>query len=170
MRAFDFCAAGRIGRTVAALKHTRCGQDLCAVADRGNRFACREEMPDHLDNARVHAQIFRGAAAGNDERVVVCRIDFGEGRVQRKIMARFLRIGLMAFEVMNRGRDRVAGVFVRTYRIDLMADGQKRLERHHDFIVFAKITANHQNAFRRHVVSSQSLDKWRILHHRRSIP
>ena len=50
-------------------------------------------------------------------------------------------VGLIAFEVMNRGANFVSGFFVRTNSIDMDANRQQSLKWNHDFVVFDEITS-----------------------------
>ena len=60
-------------------------------------------------------------------------------------MAALFGIGLVTFEIVDAGCNRVAGLFARADRIDLMAHGQQGLKRHHGFIVFGEIAGDHQD-------------------------
>ena len=44
----------------------------------------------------------------------------------------------------------LAGLLARTDRIHRVADRQKRLERHHRFVVFGEVTGDHQDFLRAH--------------------
>ncbi len=65
-------------------------------------------------------------------------------------MARLFGIGLVALEVVNGCRNGIACLFAGAYSMDLMANGEKRLERNHCFVIFAEIAADHENLFAGH--------------------
>ncbi len=93
----------------------------------------------------IEAQVFRGAAAGDDQGVVVGRLDVGEGGVEGEVVARLFAVGLVALEVVHGGLDLLAGLLAGADRVHGMADHEQGLERHHGFVVFGEITGNHQD-------------------------
>ncbi len=108
-------------------------------------------MADHVEHVLVEAQIFRRPAARNDQGVVFFRLDVGEGRVEREIVAALLAISLLALEIVNRCGDGLPGRLARADGVDAMADRGKRLERDHDLIVLAEIADDHQDVLGAHV-------------------
>ena len=78
-------------------------QDLHAMADREDRLAGLMEMADHVLHALVGADIFRAPAAGCIDRVIFLDSYFREGLVDVGIVAELFRIGLVAFEIVQRG-------------------------------------------------------------------
>ncbi|SOZ60216.1 conserved hypothetical protein [Cupriavidus taiwanensis] len=142
-----FRRAGRVGGAGLAFEHARGRQQLGAVAHRGNRLAGLREMPHDLKHARVQAQVFGGAAAGDDQRVVAGRVDLGKGGIEGEVVAALLAVGLVALEIVDRGGARVARPLVGTHGIDGVADHLQRLERHHGFVVFGVVAHQHQNLF-----------------------
>jgi len=149
----DLRRAGRIGRDGAAADDVGGGEDLGAVADRGDRLGGRGELLDQGDDAGVEAQIFGRATAGDDEGVVAGG-GGREGGVDREVVAALLRIGLLALEVVDRGGDAVARVLAGADGVDAVADGAEDLERHHRLVVFDEVADQHQDLLG-HVVSSQ---------------
>src|SRR4051812_39517742 len=99
------------------------------MADGGNRFSGIEEVPDRFDDVGIEAQIFRRAAAGDDEGIVIFGPYAVESGVQREVMAAFFGIGLVAFEIMNGGGYRLAGFLAGADSVDRVAAGEQRLER-----------------------------------------
>ena len=75
------------------------------MADRRDRLLRRGEMPDGLDHIRVQPDVLRRSAAGNDQRVVILGLDVGKGGVEREVVARFLAVGLIPLEIVNRRAD-----------------------------------------------------------------
>ena len=65
----------------------------------------RREMPHDLKHPGMEANVFGRAATRDDDGIVVFRLNVLEGCVEGKIMSPFLRIGLVAFEIVNRGAD-----------------------------------------------------------------
>jgi hypothetical protein len=59
----------------------------------------------------------------------------------------FLAVGLVAFEVMDRGAHGLAGGLVRAHGVHGVTDHLQGLERHHHFVVFDVIADQHQNFF-----------------------
>ena len=106
-------------------------------------------MADDLDHAAVQPQIFGSPAAGDDESVVLLRLDFGErgssGNYGRAFRCRFGTV-----EIVDRGGDRVARFFVGANGIDLMADHQQHLKRDHHFVVFHEVSDEHEDFFDGH--------------------
>src|SRR5204863_2057229 len=98
-----------------------------------------------FEDARIQANVFRRAAAGDDKGVVVFGPDLVEGSVESEIVAALLGVGLIAFEIVNGGGDEVAGFLTGTDGIDDMADHQKRLEGDHNFVVFNVVADDHEN-------------------------
>ena len=109
---FDFRPTGWVGRAGPPFQHAGAGENLRAVANHGDRLVLREEVFDDFEHTRIKAQVFRRPAAGNDQRVVARRIDVDEAGVEREIVPALLRIGLLALEIMDRGRDAVACLLV----------------------------------------------------------
>ncbi len=88
------------------------------MADRGDRLARLGKVAGDLDDARVQANILRGAPAGQDERVVFLRLDLVEGSVEREVVPGLLQVGLLGLEIVDGGRDLVPGPLVRTDGVD----------------------------------------------------
>ena len=49
----------------------------------------------------------------------------------------------MSFEIVNRGGDKFARFLVRTHGVDVVPDGEQRLERDHDFVVLYEVADDH---------------------------
>ncbi|SCU77220.1 conserved hypothetical protein [Cupriavidus necator] len=137
--------AGRVGGAGLAFEHACRGQQLGAVADRGDRLVRLGEVAHDLQHARVQAQVFRGAAAGDDQCVVTGGGDLGKGRVEGEVVAALFGVGLVALEVMDGGGAGVARLLVRAGRMHGVADHLQCLERHHGFVVFGVVAHQHQN-------------------------
>jgi len=120
------------------------------VADRGDRLARLGKVAGDLDDARVQANILRGAPAGQDERVVLLRLDLVEGGVEREVVPGLLQVGLLGLEIVDGGRDLVPGPLVRTDGVDRVSDHLQRLEWHHHLVIFDKITHEHQKLLSGH--------------------
>jgi hypothetical protein len=72
---------GRNGRIAAAsltFQHTSCCEYLSRMADGSDRFILFKKMADDLKNALIQANIFRRAASGNHEGVVILGADLVE--------------------------------------------------------------------------------------------
>ena len=109
------------------------------MTDRGDRFVLLNERPDDLDHAIVEPQIFRRPSAGDHERIVVFGICFRKIRIQREIVPWFFRIGLVAFEIVDRRLDLLTGLFGRAHGMNDMPERGQCLKRHHDLVVFGEI-------------------------------
>ena len=121
------------------------------MADRGDRLAGVGEVANHGQDFGVQAQVFRRAAARDDQCVVIFGAEVGEGRVQREVVTGFFAVGLVAFEVVDGGAHRFAGLFARAGGMDGVADHQQGLEGHHGFVVFGVVTGQHQDFAGSHV-------------------
>ncbi len=146
-----FRAAGRIGRALATLQHARRRKNLRPVAYRRHRLVGAEKMPHQIEHLGVEPQVFGGAPAGDDQRVVVLGLHFGESGVEGEVVAGLFGIGLRALEVVNRGFHLITRLLVGADRVHRVAHGQQGLERHHGFVVFGVITRQQQNAFCSHI-------------------
>ena len=60
-------------------------------------------------------------------------------------MARLFGVGLVAFEIMNRGLDLFARFLVRADRVDHVADCLQCLKRHHRFVILGEVAGQEQN-------------------------
>src|SRR5580692_8153918 len=112
-----------------------------------------------LDDPGVEPKVFDGAAARNHERVVILRLDLIESGVQREIVAALLCIRLLTFEIVDAGRNELAGFFPRTDRVNRVSDHLQRLKRHHHFVVFDVIANQHENGCLRHEASAGGIVK-----------
>ena len=148
--ALDLRRDGGISGTTAVRDDARRRQDLHTMTDRGDGLFRLGEVTDDVQHLLVQPEIFRRPAAGKDEGVVGFGLHFGEGRVEREIVAALLAVGLIALEVVDRGAHLVAGLLVGTHRMDDMAHHLQRLEGDHDFVIFNVIADEHQELFRGH--------------------
>ncbi len=123
------------------------GQQLRAVAHRGHGFAGGREVFHHRHDRGVHAQVLGAAPAGNHQPVVGLGLDVGEGGVEREAVTGFFAVGLGAFEIVDGGVDEVPCGLVGRDSVHRVAHGLQRLKRHHGFVVFAVVAADHQQFF-----------------------
>src|SRR6202789_4568686 len=72
-------------------------------------------------------------------------MNFGKRSVQSEIVPRLFRIGLRAFEIMDRSAHKLPGLLVRTSRMHRVPHHLQRLKRHHHLIIFNIISNKHQN-------------------------
>ncbi|MDT4865740.1 hypothetical protein FQZ97_1005630 [compost metagenome] len=123
------------------------------MTHRGNRFVGLGEGLYQGQHIGIQTQVFRGAAAGNQQAVVILGLDLGKVEVQGEVMPGFFAIGLVAFEIVDGGAHGLPGDFIRAYRMHGMTDHLQGLERHHHFVVFDVVADQHQNLFRGHGLS-----------------
>ena len=71
-------------------------------------------------------------------------------------MAAFFRVGLIAFEVVNRGADHVALLLAGANRMNRVADHLQSLKGNHDFVVLNKIAGEQQELCRFHGANSSA--------------
>ena len=67
-------------------------------------------------------------------------------------MARLFAVGLVAFEIVNGRGDELARLLAGTNGVDLVPDGEQRLKRHHDFVVFDEVAGDEENLLGCHVL------------------
>ncbi len=134
-------ADGGVGRGLVALEHAGRGQHLRAVADRRDGLSEREELTHDLEHARIEADVLRGAAAGDEQTLVILDLDGVEVGRQREVVAAQLGVGLLAEEVVHRGGDGLARLLVGADRVDLVAQDAQRLEGYHGFVILGEIAA-----------------------------
>ena len=115
------------------------------------RFA---HLADDGDDPLVQAQIFRSAAAGQYQGVVVGGLYLVEIGVDGEVVALPFQIGLIAGEIVNGRGHRVAGLFAGADGVHLMPGHDEHLKGNHSFIIFHKIAHNHQNALSGHQSNS----------------
>ncbi len=101
-------------------------------------------MFHQFNHAAVEAQVFRGTATWDQQGVEIFAFDVSKTGVKNKVVARFFAVGLVAFEVVNRGADAVAGGFVRAYRSNAVTGHLQCLKGHHQFVIFHVITGDNQ--------------------------
>ena len=120
------------------------------MAHRCNRFAGLVEGTDQIQDFFVQTQVFRSPTARDHQRVVIGLTGTGEIEIQREQVTGFFAVGLVTFEVMDRGAHGLARSLVRADRMDGVPDHLQGLERHHHFVVFDVIADQHQDFFRGH--------------------
>lgn len=140
----NFRSAGRIGIELAALDDAGSSEQLRAVTERGDRFVGLREVANEVENLWVKAKILRGPAAGNDEAVVVRRVDLVEGGIEREVVTAFFGVGLIAFEIVDRGADLIAFLLAGADCVDAVAYHLQGVERNHDLVVLNKIAGEQQ--------------------------
>jgi len=123
------------------------------MAHRGDRLGRGGEFLDDGDHARVQAQVLGGASAGDHQRVIFGHVDIVEAGVEREQMPRLFGVGLVAFEVVNRGFDGVAGPLAGADSVHRVPHHLQRLERHHGLVVFRKVARQKQNFLSCHGMS-----------------
>ena len=119
-------------------------QDLRAMAYGSDRFAGIGEVPDDFEHSGVEAYIFGRPAARDDQRIVILRTHIVERGVQSEIVAAFLAVSLIAFEIVYRCAHLIARSLVRTDGMDDVPDHQQSLKWHHYFVVFDVIADKHE--------------------------
>src|SRR5262249_39161677 len=146
----DIRTGSRIGTAFFPFQNSCDGEKLWRVTNRGNGFSGFREMVDELNDSGIEAKVFRRAATGDHQRVVIFRLHYIEGGVEREIVATFFGVGLIAFEVVDAGRDKLTGLFAWANDVDGVADHLKRFERDHHFIVFDIIADKHEDRLSGH--------------------
>ena len=98
------------------------------MAQRGNRFLRARKVAHNVENFRVQPDIFRSASPGNHQRIVILGLHRFERRIQREIVATFLRLSLIAFKIVNRCADYLTRLLARTNRMHRVPHHQQRLQ------------------------------------------
>src|SRR5690606_40454516 len=101
-REFHFWRAGWVCTAGTALQHARRGEQLRAMANRGDRLASLIERSHQCQHLLVQSQVFRCTAAGDHQGIVILRLYRGEIEVERKIMPGLFAVGLITLEIMDR--------------------------------------------------------------------
>jgi len=89
----DIGANGGIGAAFFASNDVCSSKDLSGVADGSDGFVRLGEVANDFDDARVEANVFGSAAAGEDEGVVVFGLDLIERGVENEIVAALFGVG-----------------------------------------------------------------------------
>ena len=108
-------------------------------------------MANHVEHFGIEADVFHGAATGNQHAVVVFGFDFVEREIQLEIVAELFGVALIAFEIVDAGTDELAGSFSGADRVNGVADHHQSLVGDHHFVVFDVVADEHQDLFLRHV-------------------
>src|SRR5208283_646233 len=95
----------RITTALLPFQNAGSGQDLRAVTDCGYRLICGGEVTDDLQHAGI-------------------RTDVIEGGVEGEVVAALFRVGLVAFEIMDRRADYIAGFLAWANGVDGMPNHQ----------------------------------------------
>ena len=141
-----FRLAGAQGSDALAAHHAiDSDQDLDTVADGEDRLSGLVEMPDQRLHPLVDADIFRPAAAGTVDGVVFGKVHFGEGLVDVGEVAVAFDIGLVPFEIVQRGLYLVAGLLVGTDDMDGVTDRLHPLLEDEDFIFLGEFAGEHED-------------------------
>ena len=143
----DIGRDSRVTAAAAPLENARRGENLRGVTNRGDGLVGAYEVANDFKDARIQANVFRSAAAGKKQSVVGVGLNVVERGVESEVVAAFFAVGLIAFEVVDRGANELAGFLSGAAGVNLMADHEKRLEWHHHFIVFNVVTHETENQF-----------------------
>lgn len=104
----------------------------------------RKVTHDRQD-ALVEPQVLGGPTSGQNQGIVLARIDRIKIRIQSKSMSRFLAVRLVTFKIVNGGCNGVSSLFVWAHGMAFVSDHQKHLKWDHDFVVFDKIANQKQD-------------------------
>ena len=113
------------------------------MADGEDRLVVLVEVADKGLHARVDADVFRTAAAGAVDGVILFRPDLGERLVDDVVVAEFFGVGLVAFKVVDCRGDLLPCLLAGTDGVHGMPDHQQHLIRHHHFIIFHIVSDEH---------------------------
>src|SRR2546422_5994542 len=141
----DFGRTGRIRRDHAPAHHVGGGEDLGRVADRRERLVRLREVADAVEHLLVEPEVLGGPASGDEKGVIIAQADVVENRVEREVVSSLLGVGLIALEVVDGGAGLVSLLLAGADGIHRMPDGLKCLERHHDLVVLAVVSDQHQD-------------------------
>ena len=130
-----------ISGCLIAFEDTGCSQYLRPVADCSDRFAGSKEFTDDFQDTCIQTDVFRSAAAGNEQAFVLLCFYSVKVSCESKIVAPRLGIGLLPEEIMDGSSDSLSGLFVGADRIHLIAQDAERLEGNHGLIILREITA-----------------------------
>ena len=120
------------------------------MADREDRLVVLMEVAKDLLHPLVDADIFRASSAGDIDGVIVGRIDLREGLGHMVVVADLLGIGLVPFEVVQRGVQAIARLLVGADDIDLVADRLHPLVEDEDLVLLGEIADEHQDFLASH--------------------
>src|SRR5713226_1726373 len=104
-------------------------------------------MVDKFDDARDEADVFRSAATGKNEGVVIFGLDLVKRGVEDEIVAALFGVSLIAFEIVDGRADVLTRFFPRADGVDRMAYHAQRLEWDYHFVVFHVVADDHQDGF-----------------------
>ena len=112
----------------------------------------RMELADDRLHAREGPDVFRSAAAGDVDGVVVGRVDGVERARDRDVVTAMLGVGQdpVHAEIVDAGLEAIALGGVGADDVDLVADRLQRLLEHEDLILFAELADQHQDPLRHH--------------------
>ncbi len=144
-RTFYFRLTCWIRRTLFTVDYACCREHLCTVADRCDRLTGIIEVTYHCQHLLIETNILGCPSAWDHQRVVVCWIYIVKRCVEREIVARLLRIRLVAFKVVHRGFDGVLCRLIGADSVYRVANHLKRLKWDHHFVVFHEVAHEHEN-------------------------
>ncbi len=140
----------RIAATRFAAQDTCCREYLCSMANGSDRFVRIREVAHNFENTCIEADVLGRAPARNNQGIVVLGLNVVEGSIQPEVMTPFLAVGLVSFEIVDRGSHYITGSFIRTNSVYRMPNRKKSLEGDHDFVIFDVVAYQHQELFRSH--------------------
>src|SRR5882672_10443230 len=117
----DVGANGGIGTALLPFQYAGGSENLSGVTDRGDGFIGLGKMANEFDDTRIEANVFGCAAAGENQGVVVFGFDLVESGVESEIVTALFGIGLIPFEIMNRGANEFTGFFAGANRVNSVA-------------------------------------------------
>src|SRR5439155_16434477 len=91
-----------------------------ALAVTGDRLVGPRELAHDLHHTLVHAQVLGRPPAGNRQGVIGVDIHVLESRVQGEVVSGLFRVRLIAFEVVDRRLDPLAGLLARACGVHRM--------------------------------------------------
>lgn len=115
------------------------------MADREDGLAGLVEVTNHVLDALVGADIFWAAPTGTIDRVIFLDAHFRECLVDVGVLAQLLGVGLVAFEIVQRRLDPVAGVLVWAHDVHGMANCLHALLIDKDFVFLGEFAGEHQD-------------------------
>ena len=116
----------------------------------GDRLTGSVEILHQLNDIWIQSKIFRSTPAGDQQSVVIGGPRLGKIRIQRKTMPRLFTVCLRPIKIVNGGLNVVTLTFIRTDGIHTMPKHLQSLKRHHRFIIFDIISAQHQYLLHSH--------------------
>src|SRR6266850_8487129 len=119
----DVGADGRIRTALLPRQYAGGSENLRGVTDRGNGFVGPGKVMNGLQDSRVQTDVFRCAAARENERVIFFRLDLVKCGVQCEVVPSLFGVRLIPFEIMDSGANELTGFLAR-------ADNMNRVSHH----------------------------------------